>query len=506
MENWDDFPEEFLELAEDLDVSPKRLAHAIQMRRSAIAALYWENNLSLQGPNGPKRASQNFNFWLQTEHLNDFEFQQRFRLSRSAFEELENLLRDDLSLDKHQRHRGCTGRGGVETIDVPQRLAVALRLFAGASVHDLVDIYKMSVSAVYQCAWMVVDAVNKRIQIRFPIDNVVELQALSDRFQAHSPQGVWKGCVGCIDGVHFKMLKPPLSDVANPIRYYVARKSHYALLCIAVCDYDRKFLFYSMSMAASTHDSLAWTASSLGARFQKGDLPLPYFLNGDNAFSLSNSMIIPSGVDSHFDFVQSSCRMPIECAFGILIKRWGILWRPLQVAFNRRAPLIGCLMRLHNWCIDHRVSDELQTRKLDDVDGEEACIQPGIWVRMPEFDSLGRPVQHLRAMDEGGSSSSAAGPSHACDGPNQNHDACSHPSAVRVLQPLALPHTHIRDELLAAVHRAGIRRPGLPMRCVPQSKGRTQKPVAVHQKKPQMQIQKTGPKRALHARVLNILN
>ena len=43
--------------------------------------------------------------------------------------------------------------------------------------------------------------------------------------------------------------------------------------------------------------------------------------------------------------------MAIECAFGMLVRRWGILWRPLGFAFERRSPLIGALMRLHNWCI-----------------------------------------------------------------------------------------------------------------------------------------------------------
>ena len=66
-------------------------------------------------------------------------------------------------------------------------------------------------------------------------------------------------------------------------------------------------------------------------------------------------MVVPSGMsaDDAFDFYQSSARMPIECSFGILVRRWGILWRALEVRFDRRAATVGACMRLHNYCINH---------------------------------------------------------------------------------------------------------------------------------------------------------
>eukprot|EP00965_Chrysotila_dentata_P169832 5606281-Pleurochrysis_carterae.AAC.1 len=79
----------------------------------------------------------------------------------------------------------------------------------------------------------------------------------------------------------------------------------------------------------------------------KGELPSEFFLNGDAAFTLSNSLLTPSGgvpsLDA-FDFEQSSNRMAIECAFGIFVRRWGVFWRPLAIRFDRRAPTIGACM------------------------------------------------------------------------------------------------------------------------------------------------------------------
>jgi len=66
----------------------------------------------------------------------------------------------------------------------------------------------------------------------------------------------------------------------------------------------------------------------------------------------------------------------------VLIRRWGILWRPLEVRFDKRAALIGCCMRLHNYCIDHRISEE----DLRAMNGEEAIPVPG---DNPNSDPLG---------------------------------------------------------------------------------------------------------------------
>ena len=53
----------------------------------------------------------------------------------------------------------------------------------------------------------------------------------------------------------------------------------YAILCMAVCDVDRRILFYSCEQAPTTHDSLAWALSDLGAAVNNGELPAPFFIN-----------------------------------------------------------------------------------------------------------------------------------------------------------------------------------------------------------------------------------
>ena len=53
-----------------------------------------------------------------------------------------------------------------------------------------------------------------------------------------------------------------------------------------------------------------------------------------------------------FNFFLSQLRIRVEMAFGILINRWGVLWKRLSVQLRHVPALILCLFRLHNFCID----------------------------------------------------------------------------------------------------------------------------------------------------------
>ena len=100
-------------------------------------------------------------------------------------------------------------------------------------------------------------------------------------------------------------------------------------------------------------------------------------------------MIVP-GDDDDFNYEQSQMRMNIECAFGELIRRWGIFWRALEMKFDRRAKVIGACIRLHNFCIDERLSVENYTETWTPSRGHPGGVQ-----RPPAMDRDGRPVEQL---------------------------------------------------------------------------------------------------------------
>ena len=294
---------------------------------------------------------------------------------------LVDLLRDDLQVtDEAQARLAKWGQLVLPEVKV----AMALRFLAGGSALDLKLIYRVSKSYVYDCVWLVVDAINNRLPVEFPIDDKTKLRKMEQEW-CNLPAGRrcpgWRGQVGALDGVHFPMIAPTLKDVANPMQYFVARKDKYALLCVAICDAKRRITWYDISQASQTHDSTAFGITKLGVRVQQESaLPEGFFINADSAFCMSNSVITPTGgKHDDFDFQQSSMRVPIECAFGELVRRWPILWKPLQVAFRRRASLIGACIRLHNYCIDARIKDE--TLVLHGL----AHVQPNSWEQIPRM-------------------------------------------------------------------------------------------------------------------------
>jgi hypothetical protein len=72
---------------------------------------------------------------------------------------------------------------------------------------------------------------------------------------------------------------------------------------------------------------------------------------------------LPSHKDA-FNYYLSLQRQVIERAFGILIQRWGIFWRPLRLSFRHRGLVIRAACRLHNICITSNsfVSPETMTK------------------------------------------------------------------------------------------------------------------------------------------------
>ena len=102
--------------------------------------------------------------------------------------------------------------------------------------------------------------------------------------------------------------------------------------------------------------------------------------------------------------------MNIECAFGELTQRWGILWRKLQVGFTRRAPLVVCTMRLHNFIVAQRLmsempgavdwvvpdrSPDMEGYRMRSIRGRRVCINVEALTRRVKFDRDGRIVADL---------------------------------------------------------------------------------------------------------------
>jgi hypothetical protein len=129
-----------------------------------------------------------------------------------------------------------------------------------------------------------------------------------------------------------------------------------------------------VTWTGSTNDCTAWDNSLMKKRIEESCLPPQYYFIGDDGFTCSNEFLTPwsgtgIGVDKDsFNYHLSVRRQVIERAFGILVRRWGILWRPLDVGLTKWSLIATVCAKLHNICVDMndiKVQNRLQKDILD---------------------------------------------------------------------------------------------------------------------------------------------
>ena len=163
------------------------------------------------------------------------------------------------------------------------------------------------------------------------------------------------GCVGAVDGIHLRIIKPK-KDGAT----YVCCKGFFSINCQAIVDAQRRFLFVEAGAHSPSHDSTAFRDSAFFHALEEGCLPDRFYIYGDDAYKACHHQVVTPypGKDLHHTapdkdaanyYISHSC-IEVECAFGELVRRWWILWRPLICDVGRAAKVIVVLCKLHNLC------------------------------------------------------------------------------------------------------------------------------------------------------------
>lgn len=149
--------------------------------------------------------------------------------------------------------------------------------------------------------------------------------------------------------------------VLYPFDSHRNRKGCFAIVCLGCADTRGKFLYFDPGWAGSTHDSRAYSESKIKEIMSSPDWPKQFFLIGDEAFANTDAIMTPwpgrgIGVAKDaFNYTLSRARTCIERAFGMLVRRWGILWRRLEVDYERWALVVRVCAKLHNLCVDDNV-------------------------------------------------------------------------------------------------------------------------------------------------------
>jgi hypothetical protein len=226
---------------------------------------------------------------------------------------------------------------------------------------------------------MVVDAVNQceSLAIKFPTCHM-EQRRIAAQFWAASGAGI-ETCVGAIDGILIWTHKPSPADCeltgCGPTKFLCGRKHKFGVNMQAMCDLRGRFLDVSIGHPGSTSDYLSFITSPLRYKLEKpGFLAPGLHLVGDNAYVNTPYMATPypattGGSKDAYNFYQSQLRIRIECAFGLLVHRWGLLRKPIPccISVKKTTALVMCLCRLHNFCFDQKDTTIESNTRLDDL-------------------------------------------------------------------------------------------------------------------------------------------
>lgn len=170
-------------------------------------------------------------------------------------------------------------------------------------------------------------------------------------------------CIGAIDGKHIRIVQPSHSG-----SMFYNYKGYFSIVLLGMCDADYKFTYVDVGAYGKSSDSGIFKNSSLYEKLNKESLNIPqassitgssceypYVIVGDEAFALSEHVLRPYGGKNLsnkkriFNYRLSRARRYIECSFGILVNKWRIFERPLNVDIELAEDIVKAACVLHNF-------------------------------------------------------------------------------------------------------------------------------------------------------------
>jgi hypothetical protein len=292
-------------------------------------------------------------------------------MSEDSFDRLVSFVRDGLEVNP----RMAALRGGAIVPEIA--VYACVRYLAAGSYSDIRFFTGISVASLYRIIWRCIDAINAcpELSIKFPTtsDEVIEA---GRGFQTISSQGCIWNCVSVVDGYHLQIQTPSKTEVRNVRSFFSGHYQTYGLNIQAACDHHCRFTFLGVAGPGVMGDRDAINQVKLGALVN--NLPGLYCVIGDCAYTASEHMIpIYRNAEKvqrqdNFNFFASQLRIRIEMAFGLMVKKWAILSRPLSLKMRKIKQLMVAIARLHNFCINER----LRTRTSDAGDEEVPVFTP----------------------------------------------------------------------------------------------------------------------------------
>ena len=351
-------------------------------------SLLQEFDRSLSRSNAAKRRKVRFRTtWEQEQRrLSSRMFYRLFRMEKDCFARLCSLIEEAVGERQfksekyitHLRTLGCSTPesrmyrahlcGNGDYIPGEVKLALTVRILAGATYLDMFLWFNINpdhaISIFRQVTqqWICNDKV---IEIDFYKNVLLDeknRKKITEKF-AEKSNGVMSGIIGALDGWLVRIKCPALWEATNAGKYY-CRKGFNAINVQVIVDRDKKVLWRHIGARGSSHDSPTFHKSRLGQLLQRWAKELNrkgLYIIGDSAYALRSYLMTPydnvkpNTKEDHYNYFHSSSRIYVECAFGEIDRRWGILWKPLEGSLYCHQYTIDSCLRLHNHIVDYRM-------------------------------------------------------------------------------------------------------------------------------------------------------
>jgi hypothetical protein len=163
--------------------------------------------------------------------------------------------------------------------------------------------------------------------------SAAEQKKISKGFEKKSEVGFFN-CAGCIDGILIWTHKPTEKYAAKAgvgrKKFVCGRKGKFGLNCQAISDLHGRILDISIVYGGASSDCMVFEGSDIFQQFEAGLLHDDLVLFGDSAYMNSNFIVTPypnvsSGSKDDYNFYHSQIRICVQCCFGMLVGRWGVL-------------------------------------------------------------------------------------------------------------------------------------------------------------------------------------
>lgn len=387
----------------------QRYVHHRRQRLRAIATIVAASHRAKH--RRPRHKRTLMDWAVRDASLTTHEFISRYRVDRAGFQEI---------LEKIAPHLPRMRPHIVGQIRNELKLSCTLRWLAGGAYQDICDLHGIHKSTCFEHIKQVLYAIDKAYEL--PLMGMLKrrdmdaLQKLADAYDAKT-HGVVAGCIGAIDGLAVKIERRVVAGEVNPSAYKV-HKGFYALNCQVICDAHRRVLWLSAKTCGSTHDSAALGLTELGELLQDATHPLnasDLWIAGDDAYvgpaNKTDSLLTPfqgrnlSAADDAFNFYQSKLRIEIECTFGQLVHRWGLLQRKLSFDnVHDATTCVSVMCKLHNIAArrnsgtNHR--GRVQHDRYQDTERQSRTAGDRMGADWAEWGSLGRDDGGLNCAPE----------------------------------------------------------------------------------------------------------